>query len=735
MGHRLEKGRQMSIDPFTFEIIRHKFVRIIDEAVITLKHISGSSATTEGNDLLVGLYRKDGSLLMGTFGYLHALPGAGQACRHIIQEYSENPGIYEGDVFLLNDPYIAALHSSDTYVLSPIHYDGEQVAWSANFVHLRDIGAINPGGFAPDSREIYHEGIMCPGIKLVEKGTLRKDVWKTLLKMVRTPEIVALDLHSQIAANITARERMMELLEKYGRETVDTVAQGLIDQSESLLRQRLRELPDGTWKTRQYLETPERIFTVNLAMTKEADHLHYDFTGTSEQAPVGFNSTYWGTFGALFAPLFPLLGYDISWNDGILKPVTIHAPKGSLINCTRPAPNCLATISGIEIVNNVSLEAISKMFVASDTYRKEATAVWLGAHSPITVGGYREDQYVIEQVSDEFGGSGGARTFTDGIDFGGEIPNPLSRTPNIESEEAGLPILFLFRRFLQDSAGPGRFRGGMTAEYAFAPHKAGRGQVEVVLYGRGTEFTQCQGFSGGYPGSNCGYVLIQGIDGIDQLRNRDLPERLDEMGGTHQSVCWGTFNLKEGEVVHAWIMGGGGYGDPLDRNPERVREDVLRGLVSPEWARKAYGVVLDGRIVVDLNTTQSLREEMVHQRLSGWEEHSSVSASEERATAGTGEAGDRKGYPLSENLRAIPSSHGPEIRCQRCNHCISRDGQPWKDHAVVIRSPLTRAGPARSPSGRFEMRLYLCPGCGRSLDAEVAKPGDPPLYDAILAPA
>ncbi|MDP6619756.1 MAG: hydantoinase B/oxoprolinase family protein, partial [Nitrospinota bacterium] len=371
----------MSVDPFTFEIIRHKLMRVVDEAVITLKHISGSSTTTEGHDLLVGLYRADGGLLMAVMGYLHALPGAGEACRHVLREYEENPGVYDGDVFLINDPYVAALHSSDAYVVSPIFYRDNLVAWSANFVHWRDIGAINPGGFAPHSREIYHEGIMCPGIKIVERGVVRKDVWNTLLNMVRVPDNVALDLRSQIAANVTVKERLTELMDKYGRETVDEVSQGLIDESETLFRKRLRELPDGTWRTRHYIEAEGQNYVVHLAMTKTDDAVHFDFTGTSPQSPAPFNAAYWGSYGAVLAPVFPLLGYDILWNDGMLKPVTMNAPEGSLVNCTRPAPNCLATLTGIGLINAVALESISKMLVASDAHRKEATCVWQGAQT------------------------------------------------------------------------------------------------------------------------------------------------------------------------------------------------------------------------------------------------------------------------------------------------------------------------------------------------------------------
>ncbi|MBI2881807.1 MAG: hydantoinase B/oxoprolinase family protein [Candidatus Tectomicrobia bacterium] len=731
----------MSVDPFTFEVIRHKLMRVVDEAVITLKHISGSSTTTEGHDLIAALYRADGSLLMGVVGFLHALPGAGEACRHILREYAENPGIFDGDVFLLNDPYIAALHSSDTYVISPIFYDGQLVAWSANFIHVRDIGAINPGGFAPESREIFHEGIMCPGIKVMERGVLRKDVWKTLLNMVRTPEVVALDLYSQIAANITAKERMLELIQRYGLNAVNEVGRGLIEESETLLRKRLRELPNGTWRARQYLDTREQVHTVNLAMTKRDDSLLFDFTGTSEQAPVGFNSTYWGTLGALVAPLFPLLAYDMLWNDGLLRPIRMIAPEGSLVNAKRPAPNCLATITGIVMVNNVSLEAISKMLAASDRYRKEATAVWQGARSHMTICGHRGSRYVVGILGQEFGGSGGARTFKDGVDYGGCVVNPVTRTPNIESEELNLPILYLFRRLLKDSGGPGRFRGGMTVEYAITAHGARDGQVDAVLYGTGTEFTQCQGLSGGYPGSNCSYTLIRGSDVWRLLRSGGLPEKVEEIPGSREPAVWGIYRLQAGDMLHKWVMGGGGYGDPLERDPALVSRDVLEGLVSPESARRIYGVALGDGSSVDEEETSRLRREMISSRLNGGEKplgssrrpRGSIPEDHREARLREG-PGKEVCYSLSEPLRAVKASNGIVIQCRKCGHTLSSERQQWKDSAALLRASLACSGPWRTESRRFEMRQYLCPRCGRLLDVEVALPGDPPLHDEVEIP-
>ena len=321
------------MDPITFSIIRHRLFRVIDEAVITLKQVSGSAITNEGHDLMVSLYRADGSLLMGGVGFLHHLTSAAEACKAIIRRFEGDIG--EGDVFLTNCPYTAALHTSDIYLVAPIHHGGRLVAWSACFVHVYDIGAMVPGGFSPDSRDIFTEGFSSPGIKLVEGGEMRRDVMDTVLNMVRAPEMVALDLSSMIAANNVARERMVALIDKYGAGPVDEACATLVEQSETLFRKRLRELPDGRWEARQYFDIEGETYRVLLAMTKEGDELTFDFTGSSPQSHYGINCTYWASWGGFFAPLFPLLCYDITWNDGVLRPIRMIAPEGSVVNCTQ----------------------------------------------------------------------------------------------------------------------------------------------------------------------------------------------------------------------------------------------------------------------------------------------------------------------------------------------------------------------------------------------------------------
>ena len=309
------------------------------------------------------------------------------------------------------------------------------------------------------------------GSKLIERGKIRKDVMDTILNMVRDPGMVALDFKSQIAANNVAKMRMFDLLNEYGEDTVDEVGRQLIEQSESLLRRRFLELPNGTWRARLYIDHPNKVYTINLAMTKKDDTLTYDFTGSSEQAPVGINCSYWAAWGGMFAPIFPLLAYDITWNEGITKPIRMIAPEGTVVNAKRPAPLTIATISAIQIINNLSTLCLSKMFGASRKYRDHATAVWHGSHAHITTFGISSSgNYFVSPLTDTFGGAAGARAFKDGVDIGGEIPNVVSRWGNVETHEEMLPLIYVYRRVVKDSGGPGKYRGGVCHEYAITPH-------------------------------------------------------------------------------------------------------------------------------------------------------------------------------------------------------------------------------------------------------------------------
>jgi N-methylhydantoinase B len=595
------------MDPVTYSIIRHRLFRVTDEAVITLKHVSGSATTNEGHDLLVGLYRADGSLLMGGLGFLNHMVYAAEACKVIIRRFIGDIG--ENDIFLLNDPYTAAAHTSDVYLISPIHHKGRLVAWSACFVHITDVGALNPGGFSPDSRDVYTEGFSSPGLKLVARGELRQDVFDTILNMVRSPEMVALDFRSMIACNNVAKERMLDLIAKYGHETVDKAGAMLIEQSEKLLQLRIAELPRGRWQSRQYMEVDGKTYKICVSMENDGKKLVFDFTGSSPQSDRAINCTRSACLGAVLAPLFPLVCHDAIWNEGIIRGVDIVTPESSIVSCTRPAPVSVATIGAIQSIRIAASATISKMLAASEKYRREASAVWHANSFAIFLFGRNQHQRsFIGQLTEVFGGAGGARTFADGVDVGGLIANPISRMANVETLESNFPIRYLFRRRRMNSSGAGKHRGGTGMELAVVPHDAPDGGVHFVISGKGQKHTMTDGLSGGYPGARNRYVWVHGPNG-----GNDPPAMaggLDEMPGSKQDISWGVFPLMNQDALYVATNGGGGYLDPLERDPQAVLADVRDRVVSREAARSVYGTSLTDE-AVDMVATANLRQALV----------------------------------------------------------------------------------------------------------------------------
>jgi N-methylhydantoinase B len=699
----------VDVDPVTFEIIRHKLLNVMDEAIIALENVSGSPITNEGHDLMVSLYGPDGGLMVGGVGFLHHLTSAAQAVKHVIAEFAEDPGIDEGDVYFFNDSYTAALHPPDVYLISPIHHAGRLTGFVANFVHVTDIGAIDPGGFSPNARDNYQEGFQTKGLKIVERARIRKDVLGTFLNMVRDPGMTLLDLKSQLAANHVAKERMARLYAEYGVETVEAVSEALIDQSERLVRARLTELPDGEWRAREYVDMPGGSCTVLLTLRKEADTLTYDFTGSSPQVALGINCCYWATWGGLFAPLFPLLAWDVTWNEGVTRPVRMVAPEGTVVNCVRPAPISIATVGTIQIVNNLSTIVLSKLFGASERHAHRATAVWHGSHAHLETHGLDErGDFYVAPLTDTFCGAAGARSFRDGVDLGGEIPNVVSRWANVESQELNTPLVYLYRRAVPDSGGPGKYRGGVCHEYAFTPNRTGGHPVGVTLFGKGTRAPMSLGLFGGYPGCNVGYSTFR------DANLAEAPDRLDAMRGERDDRFWGSVELRPGDVQYVRFMGGGGCGDPVDRDPALVADDLARGLVTADAAREIYGVVAG-----DPAATRARR----------------LAIRSERAGRPLGDAAltradvPRTGRRLGEYLQQAP---GGEVQCTWCGETVAPAGADWKDHAISRRLPIDRAGPLRTGAGEYVLIEAVCRGCGTLLDTDVALGDDPPLHDRVV---
>jgi N-methylhydantoinase B len=602
--------RELALDPITFEILRHKLESINEEQAIALKAVSSSPIVTEASDFNNALYTAGGEIAsMGPQVVFHsgAMP---IVLRHVMEDCAENPGIGEGDMFVVNDPYKGAVHHPDVSLVAPIHYESELVAWAGVAAHQVDVGGMTVGSISVRAREKQQEGLMLPPTKLVEAGVMREDVWRLILNMTRQPQMVGLDLKGFVASNFVARRRLVELIGEYGLDTVVTVMDELIRYSERRLRERLLELPDGEFRAQGFLDhdaVENRLYVTDLVLTKEEDVLRFDFSASSPQAPGFINCTEAGLIGAVFGGAAPLLAFDIPWNQGILKPLEVIAPPGLVLNAVEPAPTGSGTIAQAWMTLNTTVQAVSKLLAFSDRYRSHSSAVTNGTFDALFLGDRNQHgEGWGTQLMDAQLGGGGASAVADGIDQSGGYVTPRPNIPNVETNEMHGPMLYLYRSFFPDSGGDGAFRGGRAAGVAWTPYFVER--VRCALTTQGIEVPVSPGLFGGYPGVCNRHTLVRGSDAIDLIARGELPLVLDSVARPIDLGALGgevfelpakvdEFELRPGDVLQYTWAGGGGYGDPAARDPALVARDLELRVISREKAERVYGAPRGGSAV------------------------------------------------------------------------------------------------------------------------------------------
>ena len=575
----------MTVDPVTFEILSHRLHQITLEMGTTLERVGGTVNTTQMHDYMAALYTPNGNVLSAGESMARHAACAGFAVKRIKERFEESGGIYPDDTFLINDPYLAAIHQSDIYMVSPIHYKERLLGWSATFVHVMDIGAMSPGGNSPGATEICHEGLRIPGLKLVERGKLRQDVFDTLINMTRQPVMVGLDLKCEIAANNVAKSRMQEMIEHYGAELITSVSSDMIHHSESILRARIGEIPDGVWTDSGAIETDE-TWKVVLTLTKERDRLTFDFTGSDKQARRGINLPYHATFGACFESVLSTLGYDLPRNHGAFGPINVIAPEGTVVNVQYPAPVSLNTTSGMKTVQYLSGSVLMQMLATSDKWKREVMALSLGFRLARHAGVNQHGRYYVSTLLDLSGA--GATSYRDGMNSGGYLT-----AHNAEWIESNFPLMYLFRRHVTDGGGAGKFVGGAGAEAAMALHDAPEDKIKLIAFGVAGLRNSGQGIFGGYPAAPSLLMLLEESKLPGLIAQRKYPRELNELGGRRKLLPYSEVELRSDDVLYIRAASGGGYGDPLEREPQLVFEDVRNCLVSKATAEQIYGVIIE----------------------------------------------------------------------------------------------------------------------------------------------
>jgi N-methylhydantoinase B len=723
-----DQAEGMQIDPVTFEVIRHRLWAINDEQAMIAARVSGSPVVYEAYDFNAALLTPEGEgIVAGIYIVHHAVPI--DILVNQIRERWKPEDIHEGDMFFTNDPWSGALHANDGILAAPIFWEGEIVCWTGMVLHDQDVGSPVPGSFVVGAVDRFGEAPLMPPIKMVERFQIRDDIEQAFLRNHRTPEFNALNMRARVAALSVTHRRIHELIEEYGKDTFLACQQEIINYTERVVRRRLREMPDGTWFEHTYLDhdgNNNEFYEIRLSLEKQDDRLVLDFTGTSPQAPGPINCARSGLEGAAVGVFFIFLCYDLPWSVGAARRVLeIVSEEGTVNNATSPAAVSMASVMGTWATQDVVSNAMAKMLLASDKYSSEAQSCWQPAINGHVIAGVdRHGEPFASILMDCCGGGGGARTFDDGIDTGGFMQSMSSTISNVETSESRYPVLQIFRRESPDSGGHGRFRGGLGLEYGLIPHKNPVDLVSVC-FASGVSQPEGHGLSGGGPAAVAANFVLRSSNVAELFASGKAVSTADDV--THEVLnvlaAKDQTMLVGGDLHICRVPGGGGYGDPLRREPERVLADVLSKRASEAIARSVYGVVLaDG--AVDAGETAKVRDEMRRERLD-----------EAKPVSDDVVDGNVEGthlHPVADTVEAVETADGRRIRCTDCSHDLGAYENDYKqstvmrERAITTHSPLNELG----MTDGVVLREYYCPGCGTSIAVDVQLAGEPVLPEA-----
>ncbi len=574
------------IDRILASVLQRRFKSITEEMGLTLLRTTRSPILNEARDFVTGLYDRKGRMLEQT-EYIPVLAFAIQpACEYIVSYFGDD--IHPGDVILHNDVFTGGNQNADVAVFKPIFHEGDLVAWAACKGHQADIGGAVAGGYNPEAREVWQEALRITPVKVYEAGRFRKDVWDLIFANIRY-DIVEEDIKAEMGGCVVGERGVKALLERYGVETFDAHVAYLFDVTESMVRKEIREIPDGTYQGESVVyydgihEGSE--MTINLNVVVEGDEITFDFTGSSPQTEGFVNAPYAATASAVLLTFLMLINPDIPHNDGIVRPIHIINPEGSFLNARFPA----ATTFGNSITGPNS-DAILKAL--SGALPRRVTAGW-NRFLGFTVTGWdpRKDRSYVDILFLALKGGSGGTWMADGYDHIGLINCAGGiLAQDYEMFEIQDPHFLIRHEYLQDSAGAGRWRGGLGVETEFELYGE---NVTGIAFGDGIEEeARAFGFFGGRPGS-ANRVELHYPDGT--LRTAKAKEIIR--------------GIPPHTIYKSRAGGGGGYGDPLERPVGRVQEDVRNELVSVRSAREDYGVAIDeSTLELDEEATRKLRE-------------------------------------------------------------------------------------------------------------------------------
>ncbi|MCH8886253.1 MAG: hydantoinase B/oxoprolinase family protein [SAR324 cluster bacterium] len=579
------------IDPLTLAVVRGSLEQLTEEMDLTLKRTAFSPVISEGNDMANGLYHRDTGevIVQGKHGLAIFIGVMQFTCEHVIAE-AERRGVDQGDVFLVNDPYSGGTHLMDMGMVKPFYYRGQRLLWLANRGHWPDMGGSVPGGFGAHATEVYQEGLRIPPVKIFRRGELNEDILRILMINIRVAEERMGDFKAHLAAFSVGERRLTRLLDKYGQQTVLACMEELKARSERQMRSYLEEIPDGSYEFEDFLDSDGVVnepLRIHLTLTIGHGAAHLDFSASSPPCRGPMNSVISTTKSACylaFKHIFP----DIPVNSGCFAPLTFEVPESTFLNAVPPRPvaGCAAEVS--QRIADVVMGALGR------AVPERAQAGIFGTVNNCSLGG--DDPERGPYVAYMFNGGGyGGFDGGDGLNYGSPVIS-VARAQPAELYEQRYPVRI--RRFAlrEGSAGPGKYRGGLGAEIELE-FLGDEGRLSFIAE-RGRFGPK--GLAGGREGMKTEMIVIQG----DEIYR---PEHITKDAN---------IPLRKGAIFRQLTPGGGGFGDPLERDPQAVAEDVRLEYITPRQARDDYGVVVEvgadgGEAVLQREATDDLRKKLL----------------------------------------------------------------------------------------------------------------------------
>ncbi len=725
------------VDIVTYEVIRSKLWNLNIDHGDTIRRVSGSNLVVEGYDFNCSVTTEVGhAVAFGAYSMFFA-GCADEVIKWTLEHRSMNVGIREGDIWLHDDPWVGTNHQMDVAVYAPVFHDGKLFAWLYNCVHQREIGGSQPGGFISNTNDVYLEPTFMPPIRLGENGVVREDLVDMWVRRSRLPDLMVLELNSQVAGLRFAQQRFAEMIERYGAAVIKGVMNKMIDATASAVAARLRQLPDGIWRDERYLAGAEkdetRLHKVCMTFEKRGDRLKVSNAGT-DPAAGSFNITP-GVFRAtVLNGLQPTFGYDqYLCAAGILRQLDFEYAHGSITSATHPSAvsSSLGTLVSLTQAHNLG----SKMVSGDPALSRHAFAA-PSAHTTSYNGLFGVDQYgnpYADLPLDTVAGGVGAFNFRDGIDHGGPIFAVAGRISDVEKYEQQIPFLYVYRKELPDSGGHGRWRGGVTFVASWVGHKTD--SSFIASGGLLKSVTQGMGVCGGFPATG-GYNWYARDTAIQEWfasgRIPGSPAELRELAphGDLSSIKSFDNRLGVADVFDNLPNPGAGWGDPLTRDPELVVDDIRRGRVSIDDARALYGVVVDddGELLAD--ETRAQHDAVRRQRLE-------QARAPRKPLSGTAQAPEGAIRPI-EGVAVVQRAEGSVFVCVECGQLLGLTDHTYRLGCAELESELTDIGPYFTPperetGERLIMRSYLCPSCATILDISLCRPDDLP-YDDVIVP-